>query len=157
MGGETHLYLGKRYRLKILKGDRDNITLVRGFFLITVNGNVIFEKIKALLNEWYIHKARKKFTEAFEKQWSYFQKIMPSKPRIQIRIMRKRWGSMSKKGLLTLNTDLIRAPRECIEYVVTHELCHLMYPDHNSGFYKMLGKVMPDWEKRKHKLELALV
>jgi hypothetical protein len=70
--------------------------------------------------------------------------------------MRKRWGSLSKGGMLTLNTDLIRAPRECIDYVIIHELCHLKYHDHGSEYYRLLERVMPDWEKRKHKLELAL-
>jgi predicted metal-dependent hydrolase len=157
VGGETHLYLGKRYRLKILEGQGHEVKLVRGFFLVTVIGDITSERIKAILKGWYIQKARTKFTEAFEQQWSYFQKIISTKPRIQIRVMRKRWGNLANKGLLTLNTDLIRAPRECIDYVITHELCHLKYPDHNAGFYKMLEKVMPDWEKRKHKLELALV
>jgi hypothetical protein len=71
--------------------------------------------------------------------------------------MKTRWGSLAKSGALTLNTDLVRAPLECIEYVITHELCHLKHHDHSSGFYKLLEKVMPDWEKRKRRLEMALV
>jgi len=78
-------------------------------------------------------------------------------PRLQVRRNEKRWGSLSRGGILTLNTDLIRAPRECIDYVITHELCHLKCHDHSPEFYRLLEKVMPDWEKRKHKLELALV
>ncbi len=64
---------------------------------------------------------------------------------------------MSRSGTLTLNTDLIRAPKECIDYAITHELCHIQFHDHSSDFYRLLEKVMPDWQKRKHKLELALV
>jgi hypothetical protein len=75
---------------------------------------------------------------------------------LQIKRLKKRWGSLSAKGTLTLNTDLIRAPKECIDYVVTHELCHLVNKDHNAQFYGLLGKIMPDWEKRKHKLERTL-
>jgi len=71
--------------------------------------------------------------------------------------MKKRWGSLSRSGLLTLNTDLIRAPQECIDYVITHELCHTLHHDHGAAFYALLVEVMPDWERRKHKLELALV
>ena len=70
--------------------------------------------------------------------------------------MRKRWGSLSANGMLTLNADLIRAPRECIDYVITHELSHLRYKNHGPEFYRFLDKVMPDWEKRKHKLEVTL-
>ncbi len=71
--------------------------------------------------------------------------------------MRTRWGSLSDKGTVTLNIDLIRAPKECIDYVVTHELCHLKYPDHSPEFYKLLESVSPGWEKIKHKLELSVV
>ena len=78
-------------------------------------------------------------------------------PRLAIRRMKTRWGSMSPNGTLTLNSDLVRAPRECIEYVVTHELCHLKHRHHDAAFYGLLEQHMPDWEKRKHKLELALV
>ena len=71
--------------------------------------------------------------------------------------MKKRWGSLSKNGTLTVNVDLIRAPKECIDYVVTHELSHLKVNDHSKAFYGFLGRIMPDWQKRKHMLEMALI
>jgi predicted metal-dependent hydrolase len=58
---------------------------------------------------------------------------------------------------MTLNANLVRAPRACIEYVVTHELCHLWHRDHDASFFRLLGRVMPDWEKRKQQLEAALL
>jgi len=80
----------------------------------------------------------------------------PPVPKLSIRRMKTRWGSLSPKGTLTLNVALIRAPRECIEYVITHELCHMKHPRHDGAFYKLLERHMPDWERRKHKLEMAL-
>ena len=71
--------------------------------------------------------------------------------------MKKRWGSLSDKGTVTLNTDLVKAPKECIDYVVIHELCHLKYNDHSKDFYTLLDLVTPGWEKIKHKLELSMV
>jgi predicted metal-dependent hydrolase len=71
--------------------------------------------------------------------------------------MDKRWGSLSPNGQLTLNLSLIRAPKDCIEYVVIHELCHLIEHNHGPEFYKLLDQTMPDWMKRKHKLELSLI
>ncbi|NMA20609.1 MAG: M48 family metallopeptidase, partial [Lentisphaerae bacterium] len=53
--------------------------------------------------------------------------------------------------------DLIRAPKECIDYVVTHELCHLQHRDHSPEFYKLLESTIPDWEKIKQKLELCML
>ena len=109
-----------------------------------------------MLEEWYKEKARRKFNECLDRCWPYVEKFSSVKPRLQIKHMQKRWGSFSANGRLTLNTDLIRAPRECIDYVVVHELSHLRYDNHGTEFYKFLDKVMPDWEKRKHRLEVTL-
>ena len=71
--------------------------------------------------------------------------------------MKTRWGSLSSKGNLTLNTKLILAPRECIDYVLTHELCHLAHKNHGPDFYRLLERTMPGWEKYKTKLERSLI
>lgn len=157
IGGETHLYLGKQYRLKISTGERETVKLSRGYFLIEVKSPADSERVRLLMEKWYADKAAVRFQESFERCWSCFSLHGADRPRLQIRRMQKRWGSLSLSGLLTLNTDLIRAPRECIDYVITHELCHLQCHDHSPAFYRLQEKVMPDWEKRKHKLELALV
>ena len=67
--------------------------------------------------------------------------------------MSKRWGSCSRKGTITLSLDLIKTPLHCIEYVITHELCHLLVHDHSPAFFRMLSRCMPDWERRKARLE----
>lgn len=157
VGGETHLYLGKQYRLKINSGDMHSVKLIRGHFHVIAKGIATPDKVRSLLEGWYADKAAEKFNERYDRNWPYFAKFSLARPKLLVRRMRKRWGSLSKGGVLTLNTDLIRAPRECIDYVIIHELCHLHHHDHGPGFYRFLEKVMPDWEKRKHKLELALV
>lgn len=157
VGGETHLYLGKQFRLKISEGVRDSVKLSRGYFLVETKNSASPDRIRVLLNAWYVEKATATFYSSFARCWPYFEQRGLTKPRIRTRQMRTRWGSLSRGGQLTLNTDLIRAPKECIDYVITHELCHLQCHDHSSEFYRLLEKVMPDWEKRKHKLELALV
>ena len=157
VGGETHLYLGKHYRLKINCGGQDEVKLLKGYFEIQVKGRVPSDKIKCFLDRWYAQKASIKFRERFDSCWPRFKKLSLPQPRLQIKRLKKRWGSLSDRGTLTLNTELIRAPRECIDYVVTHELCHLQSKDHGPKFYKLLEKIMPDWEKRRHKLERALV
>lgn len=156
VGGETHLYLGRHYRLKISRGDRDAVKLTRGYFEIEVKGDISPKNIKGLLEGWYRGKAVVKFRESLDRCWSHFEKSSLSKPWLQVKRMRKRWGSLSPNGMLTLNSDLIRAPRECIDYVITHELVHLWYNNHGPEFGRFLDKVMPDWEKRKHRLEVNL-
>lgn len=67
--------------------------------------------------------------------------------------MTKRWGSWTRRGGVWLNPELLKAPGTCIDYVVTHELCHAVYGNHGKGFYALLRRVMPDWEARKARLE----
>lgn len=157
VNGETHLYLGKQYRLKMTEGLTDSVKLSRGFFHITTRVPATPEAAQKLLNDWYLEKAKLQFNKSLERCWQKFKSYDVIKPRLSIKRMQKRWGSLSDKGTLTLNTDLVRAPKECIDYVVTHELCHLKYNDHGSDFYKLLDSVIPGWEKIKHKLELSLI
>lgn len=156
LGGETHLYLGKQYRLRIRKGNKESVRLVNGFFEIQTPEPKSSIRVKGLLEKWYLKKARDKFVDSLNRCWPYVEKFAVEKPGLQIKAMKKRWGSLSAKGRLTLNTDLIKAPRECIDYVIVHELCHLRYPHHGTGFYKYLNQIIPDWEKRKHRLETTM-
>lgn len=157
VGGETHLYLGKRYRLKVSSGNQDEVKLLKGYFEIQIKGRVSSDKIKCLLDVWYAKKAASKFRERLDYCWPRFKKLSHAQPRLQIKRLKKRWGSLSSKGTLTLNTDLIRAQRDCIDYVITHELCHLQSKDHGPKFYRTLEKIIPNWEKQKQRLELTLV
>lgn len=157
VGGEGHLYLGKRYRLKIERGIEDRVKLSGGFIHITsrIKPNPII--VRNLMDDWYRKLAVQKFGYFLEEHWPRFEVYGLKKPKLQVKQMKSRWGSMSQGGILSINTSLIRAPRECIEYVVMHELCHTLHHDHGRDFYKLLEKNMPDWEKRKRKLEMALV
>jgi predicted metal-dependent hydrolase len=69
--------------------------------------------------------------------------------------MLHRWGSWTRRGLIYLNPQLVLAPGSCVDYVVTHELCHLVHPSHGPDFFALLRRVMPDWVERKDRLERA--
>ncbi len=156
LNGETYLYLGKQYRLKIKTGLSEGVKLKRGYFIVVQRDKDNRERTRELLNNWYNVKASEKFKEYYDvclKNFSGHKNIIPF---LKIRKMKKRWGSLSKHGTLTLNTELIKAPKECIEYVITHELCHTVHHNHSKEFYGLLDKTMPDWNKRKHKLEIMM-
>ncbi|MBU4485696.1 MAG: M48 family metallopeptidase, partial [Candidatus Delongbacteria bacterium] len=89
--------------------------------------------------------------------WTSKLSIGKEIPKIVVKKMKTRWGSLSQSGILTINIELIKAPKECIDYVITHELCHLKYKDHSPKFYKLLESILPEWKKLKHKLELSLM
>ncbi|WP_301099855.1 SprT family zinc-dependent metalloprotease [Otariodibacter sp.] len=157
VNGETHRYLGKQYRLKLIEGKKNTVKLSRGFFYITCEGHPTPEVAKKLLNAWYMEKARFQFSESVHRCWDKFSRQgISTKPNLSIRRMKTRWGSLSHKGTMTLNVDLVKAPKECIDYVVIHELCHLKYYNHSPDFYKLLESIMPEWKKIKHMLELSM-
>jgi predicted metal-dependent hydrolase len=157
VGGETHLYLGRQYRLKLSKGGSDGVKLARGYFIVSYRDEASPATVRQLLDRWYLVKARAKFSELLELRLPEFQRMGYDKPTLHIRRMKTRWGSLSPNGVLALNRDLIRAPRDCIDYVITHELCHLKYSNHSPEFYRLLERFLPDWERRKARLELGLV
>lgn len=155
INGESHLYLGRQYRLKLLKGASTGVKLTQGQLQVTLAGQPHQERVKALLHRWYLDSARTAFSEVLDVCLPRFKGV--DRPLLIARAMRSRWGSLSRAGTMTLNVDLVRAPRRCIEYVVVHELCHAKCRDHDARFFKLLGRVMPDWEQRKQKLEAALL
>ena len=155
VGGESHLYLGRSYRLKITSSEKDRVLLKGKFFRISATDSSA-EHIAGLLHAWYLDKAAQHFARVFDNCWMGFEKHRVSKPTLRIARMKNRWGSLSRNATLTLNPELIKAPRECIEYVVIHELCHLLHHNHGPEFQRLLEHSLPDWMKRKHKLEMAL-
>jgi predicted metal-dependent hydrolase len=110
-----------------------------------------------LLQTWYRNRASIKFKEYAQPIIEQFSVYGVKPQSLSIKQMDKRWGYCTIDGHITLNQRLICAPRCCIEYVITHELCHLIYRSHNKDFYALLTKEMPHWEKWKNKLERLMI
>jgi predicted metal-dependent hydrolase len=151
--GEEHLYLGRLCRLKIISGTANEVKLSGDTFEITCREKPDPEKVNTLLEEWYWSKAEEAFIKHIEKWWPLFEKKGFNRPRLRIKKMKTRWGSLSTKGNLSLNVDLIKAPEECIEYLVVHELCHLEHHNHGRDYHRLLEELLPDWKERRKKLK----
>lgn len=157
VSGESHLYLGRKYRLRIREADgEERVKLDSGYLHIFTNATDSLEAKHALLTEWYRCHANRVLPERVAACLTHplLHNARPSQLRIQT--LKARWGSCSPRGRLTLNVDLVRAPRGCIDYVITHELCHLLVSNHSSKFTRLLDRVMPDWRDRKQQLERRL-
>jgi predicted metal-dependent hydrolase len=153
LNGETHRYLGRQYRLKISEGEEATVKL-RGRYLTAETpepGNT--SKNRLLVEAWYREHARTTFERRLQECLTRHPRFAPHHPPLLIRRLKTRWGSCSKAGRVLLNTELVQAPIECIDYVIVHELCHLEVPDHSLVFYRLLTQCMPDWKDRKTKLE----
>ncbi len=150
--GETHLYLGKPCRLEVREARREPVTLVAGELRITTPPGAGPDRTRRLLEAWYRQRAHEVFGEVLADRFRAFRQRGHSCPTLAIRKMTSRWGSLADRRHMTLNLALIRAPRECIEYVVAHELCHLEHRGHGRGFCRLMDELMPDWRARKRRL-----
>jgi predicted metal-dependent hydrolase len=157
VSGETYLYLGRQYRLRVQSHAQEAVKLTRGFLVVQSHYPKRTSAVRALVMAWYRDRAHARFDERLEACLMRFSKPEAVTPKaVTVREMHRRWGSMSPSGRLMLNTRLIEAPNDAIDYVITHELCHIAQPHHGSRFFKLLEKVMPDWKRRKARLERTL-
>ncbi|WP_322514712.1 SprT family zinc-dependent metalloprotease [Rhodopseudomonas palustris] len=156
VGGETHLYLGRQFRLKVRVAERSSVRLKAGFFEVVVAGQPSPECVRSLLEQWYRRHADEKLSMRFETLLARFPHVATQRLSLVIRPMKRRWGSHSARGRITLNRDLIRAPLPCIDYVIVHELAHARHPNHGRAFFELMTQMMPDWERRKLALERML-
>ena len=155
IGGESFLYLGKQYMLKIEPSTAEEVKLYQGRLVVkTLNPEATH--IKKLLQQWYIARATILFNKLFEEQFYLFKRFGLEKPILQIKKMEKRWGSCTPQQKIILNPELIKAPIVCINYVILHELCHLVHHNHSKAFYRLLENFMPDWQKYKQLLETKM-
>lgn len=154
VAGETHLYLGRQYRLKVVPHIQATVKLIRGFIVVQTHWPEKAEVTRELVEAWYRQRAHAKFVERLEVNLLRFPTPEDFRPNgLIVRHLRQRWGSMSAGRRLLLNRRLIEAPVDAIDYVITHELCHVVVPHHGPEFFELLKRVLPDWEKRKQRLE----
>jgi predicted metal-dependent hydrolase len=150
ISGESHYYLGRQFLLRVEESKPNSVRHKGRYFEVICTPK---SKAKELMKEWYRIHAKCKFAEYAEPIIARFEKYGVTPTSLHIQEMENRWGSCTPKGKIILNTRLIMAPQPCIEYVITHELCHLLHPDHTKAFWDLLQKEMPDWERWKNKLE----
>lgn len=153
VSGETHLYLGRQYRLKVEKNNSHSVKL-KGKYLHVKTKDL--QKAEELVYGWYRLKAQVHFSNIVDDLIPEFKKNDLKVKELVIRKMKSRWGSCTPDGVITLNLHLIKAPKRCIEYVILHELCHLLHHKHDARFYRLLNSKMPNWKKWKEKLEITL-
>ena len=156
VSGEMQFYLGRRYVLKVIEDNLSipNVKMNRGKLLVTLHhfNEDKSKRVKALISAWYGVKAERVFHQRLAEllpQTTWVKGI----PSFRIMPMRKQWGSCSAKGTLMLNPHLIKAPKECIDYVILHELCHIAEYNHSERFWRLLTSVMPHWQEVKSKLD----
>mgnify|MGYP001079875497 CR=1 FL=1 len=155
ISGESFLYLGRQYTLLVKRGKNEGIVYYKGKIILTTNHGVRNSKYnKKMVERWYKNRITIKFQESYHRVIKNFDYDFT--PELVVRKLNKRWGSFLYGKKIILNPELIKAPTDCLDYVITHELCHMMYKNHNKDFYKLLSKKCTNWKSLKEKLELRL-
>lgn len=153
VSGESHYYLGRRYVLKVQHSTDAEaaVKLLRG--QLHVSGpHITPGDVQSLLSKWYKSRAQIVFADRL-KAVSDTLPWLHTLPALHMRAMKKQWGSCSKSGKILLNPSLVKAPKDCIDYVLTHELCHLQEHNHSPKFYRELEAVLPNWRSVKGRLD----
>lgn len=155
VNGEKHLYLGKRFPLRIRPVSGNKTTVTLNADEICVEASLINERgIEAALQLWYRRQALTVFSERLQfvsqkAAWARHQPIP-----LKLRKMKRTWGNCSADGVIKLNTQLIKAPVPIIDSVIAHELCHLQEMNHGKAFYALLEDLNPGWRQDRKELRL---
>lgn len=153
ISGESLLYLGRRYRLKVrIEAGAKAEARMRGAFIEVTVPDRDADLVSSALSGWYRRRAAEVFGARLKEVAEPLRWVRQLPP-TRLQFMTRQWGSCSPAGRLTLNPWLVRAPREAIDYVLLHELCHLKHHDHSPAFYALLRRHMPDWRQRKERLD----
>ena len=142
--GEKHLYLGIQYPLQLITSGLSIVKHENSFLNVYHRKN---SSIKNLIKRWYKQQALiyfKQRTELFINSYHF-----PTVKEIKVRYMKSRWGSCSSNAVITYNIHLLKADPEYIDYVVLHELCHLIHPNHSKNFYRLQSQLDPNWKQKK--------
>ena len=153
VSGESYFYLGRRYLLKVIiePEGKVSVKMVRGRLEVRCQENSP-GMTKDLLRSWYRKRAKTVFQRHID---AHVDRItwLTNQPPWKLVVMQKQWGSCSPKGMLSLNPHLVKASRDCVDYVILHELCHLREHNHSERFYRLLDQLMPGWRSVKARLD----
>jgi len=152
ISGESHRYLGKQYRLKVIQADYEQVKLTRGQIEVYTLDKRDIGYIQEQLEAWYLWQARRVFRQRLREMFKRFHTFAIEMPELQIRALKARWGSCTPSGKIILNVKLMQVPKQYIDYVLVHELCHLIEHNHSKRFYLLLDSLMPDWKERRREL-----
>ncbi len=145
VSGEAFPYLGRNYRLKVEQGSFVPVKLLQGQLVVqTPEGSQQPHMIRNALVRWYKRQALQKMRDKV-KRYAPMVGVKPAG--VAIKSFKSRWGSCTVKGELEFNWRIMFAPNRMVDYVVVHELCHLIHYDHSPDFWSEVWRVMPDYQE----------
>jgi len=154
ISGETFRYLGRDITLQVEESPRERIWLHDDRLIARLRHPSDSAHTEAIVEGWFDNEAKRCFKERFPVCVEHARAVIniPQPKHLTIRRMKSRWGSCSARRRITLNIALITVAPELIDYVILHELCHLIELNHSAAFYALMAKVVPDWKQKRKRL-----
>lgn len=154
ISGEKVRFLGEELHLFVEAAPVEGVDKIGQFLFLRVRDTEDFKRKERVMKIWLSGMQVEVFLEICKEIYPLFKTYGVKYPLVKIRSMKSRWGSCQpQKGIITLNSKMIAAPREAIEYVVLHEFAHFIHPNHSKDFYGLVETLMPDWKQRKAMLQ----
>lgn len=158
VSGESVTMLGRKLQIVVEKDSKEYVSCDGINVNIHVRQPDNYNRKRNLFIAWLDKQCLTVFEDVMHEVHENFAPYNIAFPQLKIRRMTSRWGSCQPfKGVITLNRRLIEAPKNCIEYVVFHEFCHFIHPDHSKKFYALLQLMLPDWKECKRVLEESVI
>ncbi len=150
--GSVIPFMGSQVTVRVTTGGRNSAVLRENELCLTLAGDVSGERIIALTEAWYLREAKKYFTTRTAVLAAMHSSLLPAPGTVNVRKMKRRWGTCHSSGAIWFNRELIKKEQELIDYVIIHELCHLVHPNHGKEYYALLGRIIPDFREIRLKL-----
>ena len=148
VSGESFSYLGRNYRLKVLKGDLQPVKLKQGYLQVTVPMEQKSDQalIRKLLQDWYLDRASDKLEQ---KSIKYSEQMGVQPTKIKVKEYKSRWGSCNSRGEISYNWKIIMTPHRIVDYLVVHELSHLIHHNHSKQYWNQVRSIVPDYQDKR--------
>lgn len=145
--GEEFLFLGAKYKLKLVDNSLFPLYFNNNFFIMDSSYK---NKAREFMINWYLNQAAKIFADKVD---AYSKALNLPCRQLKLSDAKRRWGSCSSKRVINLNWRLVMAPNDIIDYVIVHELCHIMYLNHSKDFWNKVQSIIPDYKIKKNWLK----
>jgi hypothetical protein len=147
--------LGKDITVRLIQDARTTIGLRGDELFIGVSGEIFPDMVASIVDAWYVHEAKKHFPVRTQELADVHSDKLPQPRSVGVRRMKRRWGSCRTGGDITFNRELMKKDQVLVDYVIIHELCHLVHPNHGKEYYGLLESIIPDYRELKRRLSNA--
>lgn len=156
INGEVFRIQGHKYIFMVISSDKNIIEIEENIIYLYTNKENDYDFKKKMFDKYIKNKAIELFEISLNEMMLLVKPFGVKKPKMKIRQMKSRWGTCNKtKEIITINLELLKLQKSCLDYVILHELIHFKVSGHNKEFYKYMELLMPDWKKQKTTLKQA--